>query len=646
MKKINQINQINQYLLERYPTIWNTKLVWMLAIALVIHILFFIVGYISHIDPASLHGENAINDYFTQGMIFVHLIISVLMIVGWLVMMFKNNSFKNFYPTSKLKLFGQYLQYVVIIFVSISFYFSYMFGFRTFINQKYEDKEFQKNIELINKTYPFLSQDLELYTVENRLFPKGFYDSYCEKDSYKIDVGKPYITYHDRIYQFWSLYTKTVTKKDKYGSYIYPEPEKSQNIEDVLSDEKDKSKTYYFKKEVVDLTPYIKTGKPSYYNFSNVFFRLNDDRDEYNRFGRMDYDSYPNNLGNASSTGTVVDNMYKQESYKINQQTIEMLNRKNPDELKELFAEFLKVSKKYGVRTNLTPEKWSNLVYHPENFEIKNFIKKYLPRPGDAYDIYYTGSDYSYPYADSAVAVTVEAADAVKEAVPIDSVKADSSYVRSLNPNYYNELSPEDYFKENLTDNYYYTDNLRDLLINVESVKKHDFVSINIHIYLWIAIGLALFIFCFRVTGLKSLIFSGISAGVIALVSTLIIFFFAISGASQDVMMMYFIFFIGCVILLIPLLFMDVVGKMVSSIFINISIIGFIPWVMLILAIIDYHLTHDCRYSSDPVVYGNCIGLFDNWEMGISFFLLGIGLLFMYFYTGILQKWKAMPEKN
>ena len=641
---MKKINQINQYLLERFPTIWNTKLVWMLAIALVIHILFFIVGYVSHIDPTSLHGENAINDYFNHGMIFVHLIISILMIVGWLVMMFKNNSFKNFYPTSKLKLFGQYIQYVVIIFVSISFYFSYMFGFRTFINQKYEDKEFHKNIELINKTYPFLSQELELYTVENRLFPKGFYESYCEKDSYKIDVSEPYVSYYDRVYQFWSLYSKTVTKKDKFGSYLFPEPEKFQGVEAVFTDEKEKSITYYFKKDVVDLTPYIKTGKPSYYNFSSVFFKLNDERDVFNRSSWIEYNAYPSVLQNESSKETIVDNVYKRESYKISQQMIELLNRKNPSEIKELFSEFLNVSKKYGVRTNLTPENWSNLVYHPENFEVQKFIKKYLPLPGDTYDIHYSGGiDYSYGYTNQA-AVEAVAVNTVTEVA--DSVDDNYEYGKVLNPNYNNEISPEDFFKANLTENYYYTEHLRNLLTNVETVKNYNFLSVNIHIYLWIAIGFALFIFCFRVTGLKSLIFSGISAGVISLISTLIFFLFAISGASEEFFVMYLAFFIGCVILLIPLLFMDAVGKMVSSILINITIIGFVPWVMLILAIIDYHLTKDCRYSSDPLVYNKCVGLFDNWEMGISYFLLGVGLLFMYFYAGILQKWKAMPEKN
>nr|WP_156133244.1 hypothetical protein [Capnocytophaga canimorsus] len=45
------IHQINQYLLARYPSLWNTKIVWMLCVAFVIHIFFFTVGYFFFQNP-------------------------------------------------------------------------------------------------------------------------------------------------------------------------------------------------------------------------------------------------------------------------------------------------------------------------------------------------------------------------------------------------------------------------------------------------------------------------------------------------------------------------------------------------------------------------------------------------------------------
>ena len=38
--------KIDQYLLENYPTIWNTKIVWMLLVNVIIHILFFFIGFV------------------------------------------------------------------------------------------------------------------------------------------------------------------------------------------------------------------------------------------------------------------------------------------------------------------------------------------------------------------------------------------------------------------------------------------------------------------------------------------------------------------------------------------------------------------------------------------------------------------------
>ena len=110
--------------------------------------------------------------------------------------MFKNNAFKSFYPSSGKKLFFEFFQYFIIIFISSTFYFSYMTGFRLFINYKYDDEKMEKNIGIINRANAFLSQELELYTLDNRLFPKQFSDYYCETEINKIDKNQKYFVYH------------------------------------------------------------------------------------------------------------------------------------------------------------------------------------------------------------------------------------------------------------------------------------------------------------------------------------------------------------------------------------------------------------------------------------------------------------------
>ena len=193
------MKKLNQYLLENHPTIWNTKLVWMLLITLVLHIIFFFIGYVSHLDPTTLQTNSVREDFFSHGYIFIQVTISIILIVGWLILMFKNNAFKNFYPNSKWKLFSQFLQYFVIVFASITFYYSFMMGFRTYIVTQYSDKEMKSNIDIINRSNAFLSSNTTNYTLDNRLSPKPLVELYCETDINEIDRSKKYFVYYNRV---------------------------------------------------------------------------------------------------------------------------------------------------------------------------------------------------------------------------------------------------------------------------------------------------------------------------------------------------------------------------------------------------------------------------------------------------------------
>lgn len=627
---MQKLNKFNQYLLERYPTVWNTKIVWMLLAALVFHIVFFIIGYVSHIDPVSLQKYSVKDDYFRNGVIFVHLIISILLIVGWLLMMLKNNAFKNFYPTSKGKLFGQFVQYFIIIFSCTTFYFSYMTGFRMFINNKYPDQEMAKNVDIINRTAPFFSQNIESYTLENRLFPKPFYDLYCENNIEKIDRNKKFFVYYNRVYQYYSLYSKKSYQKDKRGNFIPPNPEYSQKIQPAYSEDEEKFETFYYKKDVVDLSSHIKTTQPSFYNFSEVFY-------DY------DFKGYDDGVGAIEVVYYDKDSpdyILKNKKAIINQKTTALLNSKNPAELEKLFEDFLSISKTYRVRNNLNAKKWVSMVYSKDNpnFEIRYFIKDYDGKTRTDEDAYY----------EETVAID-SAATAVSAAYASENYSRDSIKIREFNPEINQQLAPDKYMKNNMTEYFYLSENMKDLLKNVDSVKKDDFFSDNVHIYIWISFFLSTFIFGFRITGLRSLLFSVISAGVLTLSITLITVFYGLTFRGQEEFFVaYFVLFIGLVILLIPLLKMNMTNKMVSSILINISMNGFVLLVLLIFAIISIHQKAACSgvvtNIEESYPYHDCNNIFEDLGFMLSYIILLAGFIFMYFYTAILQKWKAMPE--
>lgn len=626
---MQKINKFNQFLLEKYPTIWNTRIVWMLSAGITVHILFFIIGYVSHINPKSLQTSNVTDDYYRDGIIFIHLIISILMIVGWLIMMFKNNAFKNFYPNSTGKLFAQFLQYFVIIFVCTTFYFSYMVGFRTFINNKYPDAEMKQNIETINLGNAFLSQNLELYTLDNRISPKQFYDLYCETDIKKIDRTKKYHVYYNRVYQFNSLYSKVSYQKDRYKNFITPEPENSQKKE-VIYSFKDgyKSETFYFKKDVVDVSQYIRTTQPNFYNFSEVFYDYKSDGETF----LDDYSLYNNNPDNIE---------FKRKRAIINRKTAELLNKKSPAEIEKLLSQFLKISKKFAIENNLDAKQWTKMVYAPTDFSVRYFIKKYQPLNGEEYD---PNNLPAYDY-NGETAVTVDSAVSIADAdaaiVNEDGeIVNDSILIKDFNPEISSQISPEDYFKKNTTDYYYYTDNLKEFLESVDDVKTYDFFSQNIHIYLWIAFFLSTVIFSFRITGLRSLLFSVISAGLLALAVTLITVLYAVSvSGREEFFVAYMVLLISIFILSIPIFAMNKFNKLITSIFVNVSMNGFALFVLLLFGIVTIHQKEACRSVNE-----SCESIIDVLGLGLSYIILICGFIFMFFYTKVLLKWKARPE--
>lgn len=629
---MNFIHKINNYLLQRYPTIWNTRIVWMLIISLLVHILFFLIGFVSHNNPQSLQTSRVLDDYFSSVVIIIHIICSLLMLVGWLVYMFKNNGLKNFYPTSNLKLFGQFACYLVIIFASITFYFSYMLGLRAYINIEYPNEQLVKNVEIINKAYPFLSVEYQDYTLNKRAYPKPFYDLYCETSSDLIDHNKKYFETNGTEYQFYSLYKVAITQRDNNGEFKYPAAEYKNGTDLAYKEVIKDTCIYYFKKKVVDLSANIKTTNLSYYNFSRVFYTLDFDKvDFYDRYNYSYASSYPEEAAIYGTNPNAVKN------YKFSKQFSEILDRKDPAEIKKILSDFLEVSKQYQIKTNLNADEWLKLIYYPDTFEVKNFIAE-------------NETVYNYPI--DSVAATIDtlttdvatAATASHEQTVVETVDAAAvavAQVAESNDKLYN------YYNRNLTKNYYEVRNLNDFLGSVELVKNVDFVSRNIHVYIWIAFFVSTLIFSYRVTNMRSVIFTGVTTGVLSLTIGLIVLLYSMGfGQDPEYFALYLVFIVFNIILLIPILFINVGSKLFTSILINMSINGFVLYLLLILEIIDNHQKDAC-YAAAHSTYTynvNCITIFGYLELNASYLLLILGLIFMLVYTRVIKKWRAVPE--
>ena len=599
----NFIYKTNQYLLERYPTIWNTRLVWMLLSALILHLIFFVFGFFTLSNPEMLQERYVKDIFFENGSVFLSIIISTLLLVAWLIYMFKNNAFKNFYPTNSFKLFGQFVSYLVIIFACTTFYLSYQYGLKTYIASTYPDAQINKEIQIANDAYLFLSEDLEDYTLNQRRFPKPFNEFYCEDNNKFIDYNKPHLSFEEDSYQYYTLRTIETPINEPYNNNITESyNDSTRNKGFVYSKTVDSIRTYYFKDSVVNLQEWIKTPFPSYYNMSSTFFvstndNLVDDELTYNYSSdyEYNYEEYSDYDYNYRKSFSIRHQLRNKRNY-------ELLERNDKNEIKQLLEDFLTLSKTYKIDHNLTSNNWLNLVYHPNNFEVKNFIRD---QAKNEYD-----NDYQ---------------------LGVDRTKT------------------EEFYNNRLTDYHYENSALRNVFENIESIKNSKPIE-SIHVFMWLAFFFACIFFIFRITGLKQLLFSIITVGVLTLiVSLLAALLFYITGGGSDDGAIYFISYftlaLGTLILLIPIVFYKSIKKIIVAICLNISLIGFSLYLFLIVGIISMHQKDTCRADLDyQKSYYDCNTLMESVGLSWSWILFFCGIIFIFFYTKVIKNWKSLPE--
>src|SRR5690606_37987295 len=142
------------------------------------------------------------------------------------------------------------------------------------------------------------------------------------------NFNKPTYSFLDFNYQFYSLYKKERNLKEVYDHNIYEGF--------VYSKRTETTQIYFYKDSVVDMSNHLKSSTPSYYNFSNTFYTSNSNEFEsYNQISYpYDYDEYyyPNNLN------------YSEKAILTNKKVNELLTRNNPEEIKSILDNFLKVA--------------------------------------------------------------------------------------------------------------------------------------------------------------------------------------------------------------------------------------------------------------------------------------------------------------
>jgi len=165
---------LKKYLLERFPLVWNTHLIWALPLILATHLFFFSWGFAMVTDEAMGNYYFSLRNRFEGLPTVMNFIAIVLLLVGWLIRLFRNNAFERFYPVSRWQLFRQFVIYLFIMGGILSSGLSFMVGENTKVHWRYTDsyihnvlRQYPKNLNFENIERLPEAQQREYYIANN-----------------------------------------------------------------------------------------------------------------------------------------------------------------------------------------------------------------------------------------------------------------------------------------------------------------------------------------------------------------------------------------------------------------------------------------------------------------------------------------------
>lgn len=154
--------KINDKLISQYPLLWNTKVVFILPLCLIIHLLFYVSG---RLYPVYLDSLWDLYDFNGGSEITFSILISAIIVILWLVHYLRNNPFKSFYTLSKGYMFKEFMLMVVIFFSSSTFFLSFKQGLYDNIDSLSSEVNIEDDANQINLAAHFIAFDYGDFSV-------------------------------------------------------------------------------------------------------------------------------------------------------------------------------------------------------------------------------------------------------------------------------------------------------------------------------------------------------------------------------------------------------------------------------------------------------------------------------------------------
>lgn len=192
------IKKVQNYLLHNHPLVWNTKIVPISCIAIVMHLLFFGLGYYN----GALDFTETEDNYSSRAhdlVLFFSALFSILTAIIWLVFYLKNNAFKAFYPKTKYSLFKEWGLIFIISFMLCAFGISYYAGVDAKIRSYYSENEAMKRCKTLSDASIFYGDSFDSPDTEKKVV----------NDTLR-NVDLTYVVFNTHRYSLESLFNKNI----------------------------------------------------------------------------------------------------------------------------------------------------------------------------------------------------------------------------------------------------------------------------------------------------------------------------------------------------------------------------------------------------------------------------------------------------
>lgn len=195
---------IQKYLLINYPLLWNTKIIPMSILLIIVNIIFFFVGIVQ--GKLNFFENDRSYSYDNDGVVvFFSILISVLLLVLWIVFYLKNNSFKSFYPKTNFSLFKEWCIILFISFLISLFTTSFYYGKDVRIRNYFSEKEARDRCEILSKVSYFVEGSYS-NNYNSNVVEASVESAKIDSTSFKNN----FIIFNEKNYDYFSLLNKNL----------------------------------------------------------------------------------------------------------------------------------------------------------------------------------------------------------------------------------------------------------------------------------------------------------------------------------------------------------------------------------------------------------------------------------------------------